>query len=172
MRLLFISFVLLTIFASCSKEKNVRADGSVALKVNGREVAFNNGPEEAFKAHWHKYLPGQFGDSAKYVIDGNDASNPNGVKNVLELLFQTDNLKTGTYVLDRNSGGAQFNTIKIDTAVYVVRAPADQITFNVTSITSDRLSGTFSGTMSPANGGNVSSIIITDGKVMNLKRVF
>lgn len=168
MKKLIIAILLFTAMQSCKKSGQSSNLGSIECKVDGKAVIYQNSNDRVQQANFYKVLPSQeFSTTTQYVVWGNDQSK----KNVISLYFDTDNLKTGSYILDYRSGGVKLNTISIDTSHYVVY-PEDQINFNVTSITDDRLSGSFSGTMSQINlktGEIIKQVTITDGKVNNVK---
>jgi len=92
-----------------------------------------------------------------------------------ELTFQfyTDSLKTRNYVYSGSNGTEHF--LDYNNTNGYTRYAADSMSFNVTSYTNSRISGNFSGRLTPSIGGGApdtygtpGSILITNGSFDNV----
>lgn len=176
----FFTILLAGLFIiSCSDstpEPSNSATGSISYKVNGQLVVYDNANFSSGEyAGLAKQLRGTAIPATRYVVNAQKGSS-----NLLQSGIITDSLTVGTFRYDSVSvaTGAAFlaNNVLYNGAASTVFYNGDFLEFKITSHTGGRVSGTFTGRMSPLAGAlsyaTKGTTVITEGVINNVPVIY
>jgi hypothetical protein len=170
--IVFLLLVIL-IFISCIKDSTNQTtnSGSIQYKVNGNDVSFDifGYSTDQYAIIWKQFPPTTI--STRYTLTAKTGANG------LVFTIPTDSLKQTVYHYDSTAlfvGAAQF--VRYNGVGSFVSTKNDYFDIIVTAYSNGRVSGTFSGKLTPSDSlgtiGPPSSVTVTEGKFNNVEVIF
>ena len=177
MKKITVAILLISAFISCKKENNNQNNstgsthGRIEYKINGQLQAYENLDALTQYALIYKRLS-SVPQNNKYQINAF-----NGANTVMGSAIIIDSLRTGTYVIDSAASQLTYeNNIRFNGIQSSIFFNGDNLTFNITSHSNGRVSGTFTGKLTPLNGtfnyADKSTTVITEGKIDNVQVIY
>lgn len=173
----YLIIIAVICFSSCLKESipdamlvkhSVDTRATLSYKIYDNPI--NISVDDAHNGGYNSYTLGYSQNTGYYSFRGISDSAE------IYLYFYTDSLRTGNYKYISAYGDKVFVSYDYDYAYGVVHAFPDSMSINITSINNGRISGNFSGALSPLSTinnpfnefGPPASMLITNGTFENV----
>lgn len=151
---------------SCNKDPNsaTTTTASIEYKVNGTAVSMDNVDITSGKyVVFQKQLAGTVIPKTRYLLNAQ-----NGANNVVVFYIVADSLQKINYRLDSTFVATALN---YNGQVSALLHKDDYISVNITDYSGSKISGTFTGKLSPVSG-TAGSTLITEGKINNVQVIY